>query len=383
MKKSLDFNIRYNLLEGLTFIQRFTAVYMYLEHIDGTGEVTCKGGTNPCCGCGGVRCEYPTAVNKQTSYFFLFNTMTGNSSLRCRFDGEPTEMQRLIGDTDAEDHGCGGDFTVDFLFGYAGYEYRKCTDPAVFQHEIIASIDAGKPVIVKVKSGSPRFYVITGYDGDALIGCPYHCLNPYTDPGKMEEPPEYSNLDVLYVIGNKVAPRYTLKDGLNNIRRVMECNINERVWDGYLTKLGGWDKFPSDDGLDKASPEERKARATRVTGRVGLASPNMYVYNNVSFSNAFGGCCHEKLRRRDLYKELCIPVFAELWNNIGDPHEPLLTAGHHMGGFVHWNKDWLTAAPSEVAASSAGICETITKAKEADIQLLEIINRAIAILDKK
>ena len=37
--KSLDFNIRYNSLEKLTFIQRFTAAYMFLEGIDGSGDI--------------------------------------------------------------------------------------------------------------------------------------------------------------------------------------------------------------------------------------------------------------------------------------------------------------------------------------------------------
>lgn len=41
--KSLDFNIRYNSLEKLTFIQRFTAAYMFLEGIDGSGDIYCKG----------------------------------------------------------------------------------------------------------------------------------------------------------------------------------------------------------------------------------------------------------------------------------------------------------------------------------------------------
>jgi len=158
-------------------------------------------------------------------------------------------MQKMISGSNAECNpphniDCGSDFTVDFLFGYAGYEYRKCTDAATFKKEIVASIDAGKPVIVRVKSGSPRSHVITGYDGDALM-CPDYC-NVMFVPGKgnvladkPEEPPTYSELDVVYIVGNKITPRYTVKDGLHNIRRVMECNISEGVWDGYLKKMGG------------------------------------------------------------------------------------------------------------------------------------------------
>jgi len=386
-KNSLDFNIRYNSLEGLTFIQRFTAVYMFLENIDGSGGIYCENG-NPCSGCGGGNCGTPTAVNKQASYFFLFNTMSGNSALRCHFDRKPTEMQKVIGDINLDckivyGNDCGSDFTVDFLFGYAGYEYRKCTDTNAFKKEIITSINAGKPVIVKTKSGDVRFYVITGYDGDTLLCHDYNLVTYEMGKGnvlteKPEEPPIYDELESVYIIGGKTARRYTVRDGLNNIRRVMECNINESVWDGYLKKLGGYGKFPSDDGLDKASPEDRKARVKRLSETV------LYVYNFQSFCNSICVGIPETMRDDFLYKELFGPGLSEFWGTVKviSFWDDIAGAGHKFGAF-YWNRDWLTVDHAEIPGISTEICEVIEKANQADIKLLEIINQAIEILDKK
>jgi hypothetical protein len=138
-------------------------------------------------------------------YFMLFDTMCGSAALRRRFDGEPTEMQKTIGD-----RVCGTDYTVDFLFGFAGHEYRKSTDTAKFKDEVITSIDAGRPIIAKVKSNiSGLFRVITGYDGNKLL-CPDY-KNAGNPPKKA---PRYDELEALYIIGKKIKPRYVLKDSL-------------------------------------------------------------------------------------------------------------------------------------------------------------------------
>jgi len=96
--------------------------------------------------------------------------------------------------------------------------------------------------------------LITGYDGYALLCVDYRHVVYKPEKGnvladKPEEPPAYSELDALYIFGEKTAPRYTMKDGLANIRRAMECNFNEHVWDDYLAKLSRF---------HKASPAERK-----------------------------------------------------------------------------------------------------------------------------
>ena len=75
----------------------------------------------------------------------------------------------MICETDFYDGGT--ENNIEFLFGFAGYEYRLLTDSTVFKSEIIASIDANKPLIAKVKTGDRRFRVISGYNNDTLL-CP-------------------------------------------------------------------------------------------------------------------------------------------------------------------------------------------------------------------
>ncbi len=92
--------------------------------------------------------------------------------------------------------------------------------PNAFRAAITASLDAGRPVIAKVKSGEGRFRVITGYDGDALISPDY--ANAQRRP---QGAPAYDELAALYLIGDKVQPRYTLKDGLERIVTVMTYKL--------------------------------------------------------------------------------------------------------------------------------------------------------------
>jgi len=161
MKNALDIKTRYNCCEGLNFIQRFATAYSYLETSTDSSGKLCNPDINGHCVGAGPDCKKDEAAAIRCKFFVLFNTMTGNSAIRCHFDGKPTETQKLVGDTDEEDHGCGSDFVIDFLFGYTGYDYRKVTDASAFKDEIRAAIDAGKPVIAKVKSGNPRFYLIS------------------------------------------------------------------------------------------------------------------------------------------------------------------------------------------------------------------------------
>ena len=117
-KNFLDFNVSYNDLENVNFIQCFTTAYMYLEtSTDANGNV-CNpdiGGWCAGCGCSSM-CKNDEAAKIRCKFFCLFNTMSGNSAIRCHFDGKPTEVQKLVGDTEEEDHGCGSDFMIDFFF---------------------------------------------------------------------------------------------------------------------------------------------------------------------------------------------------------------------------------------------------------------------------
>lgn len=100
---------------SLPFINRFSAAYVTMENITGDAQ-------------------------EQT--LRLFDTMSGCCSLRDRYDRQPSEAKKLIGDT--EEQG-GTEFTVDFLFGFAGYAYEKITDESCFQEAIAASVCAKNP----------------------------------------------------------------------------------------------------------------------------------------------------------------------------------------------------------------------------------------------
>ena len=170
MKNSLDFNIQFSNLWCHSFPNCFAGVYVYLEKIFGDMPKKCGGGETMCFGC-----ACPSNPDPQSAYFVIFDTMCGRSALHLRFDEKPTEMMALIGDGDGTggwSGKCGTDNTVDFLFGFAGYEYRKITDAAMFKDEIVTLIDAGKPVIAELV-GDGSFCVISGYEGDTPISSYY------------------------------------------------------------------------------------------------------------------------------------------------------------------------------------------------------------------
>ena len=270
-------------------------------------------------------------------------------------------MQKWIGANGEDD--CGTDDTVGFLFGFAGYEYRKCLDKDQFKEAIRASIDARKPVIARAKldQAGGRYRVITGYDGDALIQPDYAHAK-----GKPEGVPSYGELEALFIIGAKIAPRYTLKDGLARIHRVMKNTMEENLWDGYLEKLGGWLMFPSGDGLEQAAPEERKARMERLTKAIWSA---MSCHN---FGEAF--------RNRN-HVELQSPALSALWERISNlcySMDALIYGIDYMKNQI----DWSGIHPYTTAPGiSAMLCLSIEKLKNIDAELMNVIEQAIAMMD--
>ena len=286
----------------------------------------------------------------------MFDTLSGSISMRCRFDGKQTKMQKqMIG----EDESYGTDDTVDFLFGFTGYGYHKCTDPAAFKDEIMASIDAGKPVLAKIKSGSGRFHVITGYDGEALIS-PHDYWLSRARPG----PPAYDELVALYIFGGKITPRYTLKDGLERICRVREANINEKVWDDYLAKMGGWDIYPTVDGLDQADMDEVKRRMERMADTIWYILPH-------SLQITLRDCCYEEMQNLAL---------KGIW-------EKIKTLTHYIDSEELAGKlggiEWSAITPAGLRDISAEICQMIAKFKDDDLKLVVLCKQAIGILKKR
>ena len=124
MKKSIETFPR---IHCKNFIYCFTSVYMFIEGLEITDDAHKHDNGHPCHGCG--QCGHPRA-----KYIQLFETLCGRSATRCKYDGEPSEMQKMIGcykignyfgqhiytDYTAE--------TIDFLFGLTGFEYHTYAD---------------------------------------------------------------------------------------------------------------------------------------------------------------------------------------------------------------------------------------------------------------
>jgi len=268
MKKELDFNVPFSGFAGTTFLNCFASAYLFLEGIPG---------------------------DQQEIYFFLFGAVCGHSSLRFRFDGVPTEIEKKLCVRDFYD--CGGDYAMEFLFGFAGYDYGQMIDPADFKEEIISSIDAGRPVIVGTKAEADQYRVITGYDGDNLLSPEY--TNAQRPPAN---PPSYDDIEVLYVFGGKIKPRYTFTDGLRRVAEVMERNAAENTWGTYLDKFSSY--HPTSDSFIEADAEEKAARMKRL-------QKSMWDVMNVhNFSEVFRNCYHDDLNN---------PALNELRNEIGGP----------------------------------------------------------------
>ena len=365
MKKELNFTIPFSGFTTTDFINCFTSTYMILELISGNDDYNCqKRSGEKCCGCG--NCRNSTA-NVQEKLFMLFDTMCGRSSLRCRFDGEPTEMQKWVGET--EEDNCGTDETVEFLFGFAGYEYQMMTVPGEFKTAIQASIDAGKPVIAKVKKGKGRFRVITGYDENADdIGVTLICPDFTNAQHKPEGAPAYDELKAVYIIGNKIAPRFTVIDGLKRIRKVLEYNRDENLWGGYTEKMGLY----TADSLGRVDVEEKKARMKRV------ADTMWHTFNCHNFAEVF-----RRYRDGDAavydhigdMKKLSNPALKQLWEAIGGPcngytHD-LAWALIGLEGCAIWTRhaagyfgEMIELTLCQIAKNDAGVLEAIQKAIE-------------------
>jgi len=329
MKKELPFNVPFSGFAGTTFLNCFTSTYMFLENIPG---------------------------DQQEKYFFLFGTMCGHTSLRFRYNGEPTDMEKLLCVRDFYD--CGGDYAMEFLFGFAGYDYGQMINPADFRAEIISSIDAGKPVIVGTKTPADQFRVITGYDGDHLLSPAY--ANAQRPPAS---PPSYDDMEVLYIFGGKIPPRYGLADGLKRIVRVMEHNIRENLWGTYLDKFSSY--HPTSDNFIKADAEEKKARMTR------LQKSMWDVMNTHNFCEVFRNGHHDDLRN---------PAFDDLRSKIGGPYygytHDLSAALITLADQADWSHYYANFYGEMIEL-------TLSQIAKNDEKVLGAIKEMISILDKK
>lgn len=236
--KKLDFNVPFTGFCWLGFLSSFAAVYTHLEGFCGKTDYDCKKETDgQCDGCGNCR---QGLGGIQEDWYFLFETLSGVASYQEDFDNTtscPDQNQE----------------TIDFCMKLAGYDYKKVVDG--FPEALAVSINAGYPVIALMKSrenGPTR--VLIGYDGDKIIMAePVGAQNP------PQNAPTYDQIDSMLVIRSKIEPKFTLMDGLRNIERRMQSNLERGIWDDAASRFRYWqDKF------SELPFEELKARFDRV-----------------------------------------------------------------------------------------------------------------------
>jgi len=362
MKNVLNFNVPFSSSGthgGLDFINCFASAIAFLETGGKLGgeAVPCKHHNRACIGCG-VDCnDSPPA--RQARWFYLFQAMSGASCVRRRYDGTPSELQRLIGDCDGQSFG--NDNTADFLFGFAGYDFYKLTDPAGFPSAIVESIDAGKPVLAKTKT---CFHVLTGYDGDALISPDF--VNGHGGD-KIKGVSEYGEIETLFIFGEKSTPRYSLRDGLERIKLMFELNENEKIWDEYTSQL--WKTFfdRKDEDFNTLPPEEQKAFMKN------LKDAAMVAWTTHGLGQAFAGRQHDEMRN---------PALFGIWDQINSLTGAMNDLGFAVG-FLDGKIDW-----SELTHfwDRNGICKLIRAGmieqyKAMDAELLKLITQAIEVLN--
>ena len=211
-------------------------------------------------------------------------------------------------------------------------------------------------MIAKVKTGEGRFRVITGYDGDGLI-CP-DFANAQERP---EGAPTYAELDSIYTIGGKTTPRYGFIDGLKRIRRIMEYNIDAKIWDAYIGKMGWY----GEDGLKKTDIEEKKARMKRV------AETMWHTFNSHNFAEVF---------RQGLHAALKDTGFDESRKKIGACYgytHDLACALIGLGDQLDWSNDWFACGFGEM------IELTIGRIKQNDREARDVVQSMIEVLEGK
>ena len=348
--KNLNFSIPFTGFSDLDFISVLSSVVLYLENVTGSSDYDCpRETTGSCTGCGNCK-KSINGIHEQT--YFLLDTMCGRSSLRCRFDDTPTEMQEWIDEKD----GCGSADNIDFLFGFIGYDYRIVTDKAAFADEIARSIEQNRPVIARVSGSHGRFRVITGQDGDKLIEPDYEGAQNLPEQGIT-----YAEIERLYIIGEKIPRRFTETDGLKRIGKIMEYNEAAGLWDEYQQKMGWY------GGMDSIAPEERSTRMKRT------ADTMWHTFNCHNFAEVF------RYRITDTLKQ---PEYDEIQKIIN----PSYGYTHDLAwSLIGWNDvtDWVSPHIGIVIGYAEAVQLILWRIQQNDRDVLAAVKRALEGVEKK
>ena len=200
MKKELNLKFPFWQWGGLGFYNCYASVYLCMQGLAGDGRQNCSDSLNN-----------------------IFLTISGQWTTRESWSGERTMSLTA------------SDELIDFIFGFTGYEYEKISEN--LKQSVVESIDNGKPLIAKLKNDgwqtdlAKGYRVITGYDGDALLG------PDYAPAANLERQPEYDEIECLYVFGDKVPQKYTFRDFLKIIEKAMDSDFAEGIWRGFIKKF--------------------------------------------------------------------------------------------------------------------------------------------------
>jgi len=313
MKKTLDFKFPFYRFANLDFYNCFASIYLFLQsttvdNVDYDCQAMEGKGCNDCWKCADSLQEKSERLHK------LFETIFDGrwTTQRKSWSGKPTKIQNEIAGRYNNFESKTAD-EMDFLAGITGYSYKKITDG--FKQNIISSIDAGKPVIAKVKN-EETFRVIVGYDNDLLIDPDYR---PADKPPAPDSPTTYNDIEYIYVFGAKIPQRYTFRDVLQAMENVMGSDFAEGIW--YDIKHNVFSGNICD--LTVGEVKERFKRFRNLMGRI----PNL----GHSIRLPFGD--------KELLKQLGVDVnqYREFFDELG-------TQGHllHERGYM------LTAISSSI-----------------------------------
>jgi len=217
MKKVLAFKFPFYRFAGLDFYNCYASVYLFLQGaMASNSDYYCqameKKRCNECWNCADSLQEKSERLNQLFGMIFDGSWTTQRNS----WSGEQTSIQRELA-AKYSDFESKVASEMEFLAGFTGYSYERIAGAGVFKESVVAAIDAGKPVIAKVRADE-SFRVIMGYDGDVLIEPDYR---PIEHPPGANDSITYDSIDYLYVIGEKVEQKYTFVDVLKAMERVM------------------------------------------------------------------------------------------------------------------------------------------------------------------
>jgi len=205
---------------------------------------------------------------------------------------------------------------------------------------------------------------VTGYDDDALFSPNF--VNGH-DNAKIKGVTEYGEIETLFIFGEKTAPCYTLRDGLERIKFMFELNEKEMIWDEYSAQMQKKIIDPGDEEYGALLPDEQKAFMKN------LKAAAFVEWTTHGLGQAFAGRQHAEMQNPALY---------EIWDKI-DKHTGKMNCIGHAVYYLNRKIDWpeLIHQWDRVGIGDVIRAGVIERYKTMDSELLELIRQAITKLN--